>query len=188
MKKREVFRTVIMDFTHYPLGEGFGINGNLLETNIINLSVVIGVLVYFGGDILSSLLINRKEMILKSITDAEERYAEAQAKLAEAQEQLTVAKTKAEEIRAQGVVTANQGTKNLLERAEEDIKRLEETKQATIRFEEEKAVQEVCEKVSRLALAQATEKVKKRLDTNLRQRIVDLNIAMLGKIPVASKS
>ena len=167
---------------NFPLGEGFAINGNLLETNILNLAVVVGVLVYFGSDILASLLTNRKEMILKSINDAEERYAEAAAKLADAKEQLELAKTKAEEIRAQGLVTAEQGTKTLLERAEEDIKRLEEAKQATVRFEEEKAVNQVCERVSRLALDQAISKVKKRLDPSLQRRIVDLNIALLGQI------
>jgi F-type H+-transporting ATPase subunit b len=30
-----------------PAG-GFGVNTNLLETNLINLTVVIGVLIYFG--------------------------------------------------------------------------------------------------------------------------------------------
>jgi hypothetical protein len=30
------------------MSEGFGINTNLFETNILNLSVVIGALVYYG--------------------------------------------------------------------------------------------------------------------------------------------
>jgi hypothetical protein len=30
-------------------GEGFGLNGNILETNIINLSVVVAIVVSFGG-------------------------------------------------------------------------------------------------------------------------------------------
>ena len=38
------------------LGEGFGFNGNILETNIINLAVVIGIVVSLGGDALSSLI------------------------------------------------------------------------------------------------------------------------------------
>ena len=37
--------------TILPFGnEGFGFNGNILETNIINLSVVLGVVISFGGD------------------------------------------------------------------------------------------------------------------------------------------
>jgi F-type H+-transporting ATPase subunit b len=180
----EVFITVIVNFMNFPLGEGFGINTNLLETNVINLAVVVGVLIYFGGDVLTSLLTNRKETIMKSITDAEVRFQDATDKLNNAKEQLELAKTKAAEIRAQGLVTAEQGAKTLLERAEEDIKRLEETKQTTIRVEEEKAVNQVCEKVSRLALSKAITKVKTRLakDKNLQRRVLDLNIALLGRV------
>jgi ABC-type transport system involved in Fe-S cluster assembly fused permease/ATPase subunit len=47
----------------------------------------------------------------------------------------------------------------LLERVEEDIKRLDEVRLATIRFEEEKAVSDICQRVSRLALEQAIEKL-----------------------------
>nr|ANA57004.1 CF0 subunit I of ATP synthase [Pyramimonas parkeae] len=178
----EVFFTVILTIFDFPLGEGFGINTNLLETNVLNLAVVIGVLVYFGGDVLTSLLKNRRELILKSLNDAEERYQEAIAKLEKAKAQLETAKTKAEEIRAQSLVTASKGSTNLLERAEEDIKRLEEAKQVSLRFEEEKAIQEVCEQVRELAFEQAVQKVKKRLDVNLQRRVIDLNIALLGQL------
>jgi F-type H+-transporting ATPase subunit b len=172
----------IVTLTQLPLGEGFGINTNLLETNVLNLAVVVGALVYFGGDILKSILANRKELIVKSLTDAEERFQEATAKLEAAKEQLSIAKTKAEEIRAQGLSTASQGRTNLLARAEEDMKRLEDTKEVSLRFEEEKAVQEVSERVRELALQQAVQTVKKRLDTNLQRRVIDLNIALLGSI------
>jgi F-type H+-transporting ATPase subunit b len=41
--------TNLMNFLEYwPPAGGFGFNTNLLETNLINLAVVIGVLVYFG--------------------------------------------------------------------------------------------------------------------------------------------
>jgi F-type H+-transporting ATPase subunit b len=172
---------MVIDFA-LPLGEGFGLNTNLLETNVLNLAVVIGVLVYFGGDVFSSILNDRKELILKSLNDAEERYQEATAKLAKAKEQLETAKTKAEEIRVQGLLTAEQGKANLLERAKEDINRLEEAGQVSLRFEEEKAMQEVCARVRELAFEQAVQKVKKRLDANLQRRVIDLNIALLGQL------
>ncbi len=35
-------------FTIISENEGFGINTDIFETNIINLSVVIGVLIYYG--------------------------------------------------------------------------------------------------------------------------------------------
>lgn len=41
--------TNLMTFwEHLSPAGGFGLNTNLLETNLINLAVVIGVLVYFG--------------------------------------------------------------------------------------------------------------------------------------------
>jgi F-type H+-transporting ATPase subunit b len=167
---------MIINISDFPLGDGFGINTNLLETNVLNLAVVIGVLVVFGGDVLTSILKNRQELIVKSLNDAEERFQEA------AKAQLEVAKTKAEEIRAQGLVTAKQGSENLLARAEEDIKRLEDTKKTSLRFEEEKAIEEVCSRVRELALKSALQKVKKRLDANLQRRVIDLNIALLGQL------
>jgi F0F1-type ATP synthase membrane subunit b/b' len=62
------------------------------------------------------------------------------------------------------------------------MKRLEDTKEVSLRFEEEKAVQEVSERVRELALQQAVQTVTKRLDTNLQRRVIDLDIALLGSI------
>ena len=56
-----------------PFGAEFGFNGNILETNIINLAVVIGIVVSFGGDALRSLLENRKQTILSSLQEADLR-------------------------------------------------------------------------------------------------------------------
>ena len=42
-------------------GHGFGINTNILETNVINLAVVIAVVVTFVGDAVRELLENRKK-------------------------------------------------------------------------------------------------------------------------------
>ena len=79
---------MLITINDLPLGEGFGINTNLLETNVLNLAVVIGVLFVFGGDVLTSILKNRQELIVKSLNDAEERFQEATAKLEAAKAQL----------------------------------------------------------------------------------------------------
>jgi len=42
-------------------GHGFGFNTNILETNVINLAVVIAVVVSFVGDAVRELLKNRKK-------------------------------------------------------------------------------------------------------------------------------
>jgi hypothetical protein len=41
---------------HWPSAESFGVNTNILATNLINLSVVIGVLIFFGKGVRASCL------------------------------------------------------------------------------------------------------------------------------------
>lgn len=44
----------ILFLNYRPLTEGFGLNTNILDTNFINLGVVIGVLIYFGKGVCAS--------------------------------------------------------------------------------------------------------------------------------------
>nr|UXD06233.1 ATP synthase CF0 subunit I [Eutreptia sp. CCAC 1914B] len=123
--------------------EGFGINTNILETNVLNLAVVVAILVYFGKDILRDSLKTRKENILKNIQDSVEKKMQAVDNLNSATLQFENAKLKANEIRSQGIIVAKQNSEKLLQNMQESIKRLEDTKNFTIRFEEEKAITEV---------------------------------------------
>lgn len=43
-----------ISLVYWPSVGGFGLNTNILETNIINLSVVLGVLIYFGKGVCAS--------------------------------------------------------------------------------------------------------------------------------------
>lgn len=46
----------IISLNSWNLGASFGLNTNLLETNLINLAVVIGVLIYFGKGVCANLI------------------------------------------------------------------------------------------------------------------------------------
>ena len=109
-------------FFGLPLGEGFGFNTNILETNIINLAVVIAVVISFVGDALRSLLENRKQTVLNNLQEADQRAIEAQEKLNQAQAQLELAKKKAIEILEQGVSTAELEKVQTIRQAEKDVK------------------------------------------------------------------
>nr|ASN77482.1 ATP synthase CF0 subunit I [Pedinophyceae sp. YPF-701] len=161
-----------------PLGHGFGINTNILETNIINLSVVIGVVVTVGGDALRSLLENRKQAILNSIKEADDRANEAKARFEKATLAFESAKKKAEEIQKQSLVTAEQEKNQILKQTEEDEKRLEQMKQETVRFQQQRAVQQVSEKVVSLALAQVRQRLTSRLDTNFHTSVNNFHIVL----------
>ena len=77
---------------------GIGINTNILETNLINLGILIVVLVYFGRGFLGKILNERRSTIEEAIKEAEQRQQQAQASLAEQQQKLTVAQTDAQRI------------------------------------------------------------------------------------------
>ena len=62
---------------------GLGLNFDILETNLINLLVVIGVLVYFVGGVLKKILAERSAAIEAEIQAAEKRQADAKAMLVE---------------------------------------------------------------------------------------------------------
>nr|YP_009943722.1 ATP synthase CF0 subunit I [Douinia plicata]QOD95555.1 ATP synthase CF0 subunit I [Douinia plicata] len=172
-----------IDFVISPklwiLANSFGLNTNLLETNLINLGVVLGLLVYFGKGVLSNLLKNRKLTILNTIRDAEERYKEATDKLKQATTRLQQAKIKADNIRINGLSQMDKEKKDLIDAADEDSKRLEDSKNATIRFEKQRAIEQVRQQVSRLALERALETLKNSLNSELHLRMIDHNIGLL---------
>jgi len=162
--------------------EGFGLNFDVIETNILNLLVVLGVVIYLGGDVLRSLLNERKQKIFNTLKTANERFVEAEQKLAEAKQKIQIAQAKALEIREQGKVTAKQTTNSFAQRTLEEIQRLEEGKQAILRFEEEKAMGQVRQQVIRLSLARALQLLQTKIDTSVQRRLIDANINALGKL------
>jgi len=80
--------------------EGFGLNLNLFETNILNLAVVIFGLYKFLPGFLGSILEKRRQSILTDLKDAEDRLVEANDALAKAKQDLSSAEEKALKIRS----------------------------------------------------------------------------------------
>lgn len=167
-------------FGNLPGGEGFGFNTNILETNIINLAVVIAVVFTFVGDALISLLENRKQTVLNNLQEADQRAAEAQQKLNQAQIQLEFAKTKAVEIREQGLTTAEQEKLQTGIQVEKDISRLEELKNETIKLQEQKALVQISQQVIILALIKVREKLTKSLNDSFHSSVNSFNIVLLS--------
>ena len=78
-------------FTLLAENEGIGLNTDILETGLINIVALVGILVYAGRDFLGSFLEERKTSIVQGVQDAEGRLEEANRRLNEAQKQLSQA-------------------------------------------------------------------------------------------------
>lgn len=132
---------------------------------------------------LGNIIKDRKEIIIKSLQEADIKFREAEENLSFAKKNLETAKSKAEQIRQQGAILSAQTSKSILDSIEDDIKRLKTVNLSSIRMEENKSIGEVCQKLSQLALKQAVENLKKRLNPSIHKRIIKRKI---GRISVKS--
>ena len=145
------------------LAEGFGINTNIFETNIVNLAAVVTVVVSFVGKNLTALLEDRKNTILNNLQEANQRAKEAQEKLNTAKTQLELAKTKASSIREEGKKIAEISIQSCIKTHEERLTQLQDLKQETLQFYEQKAFKQAYIYV----ISRIMNRVKERLNTGL---------------------
>nr|YP_009364174.1 ATP synthase CF0 B subunit [Hydrodictyon reticulatum]AQU64550.1 ATP synthase CF0 B subunit [Hydrodictyon reticulatum] len=147
------------------LAEGFGINTNVFETNIINLAAVLAVVISFVGKNLTALLEDRKKTILGNLQEASQRAAEAQERLNQAKAQLELAKKKAQQIQEEGVLRATQEVNNCVSQHEERLSKLEEFKQETVQFYQQKAFKQAYIYVISRIMSRVKERLNKGLDS-----------------------
>ena len=82
------------------------LNLNPLETNLVNLVIVISLLFWFLRGFLGGILERRRAAIVQELQDAESRLKTATEDLSKAQSELAAAQQKAEKIRADGQARA----------------------------------------------------------------------------------
>jgi len=151
--------------TIFPIGHGFGINTDIFETNIINLAAVIGIVVSFVGNSLTSVLDDRKKTILNNLQEATQRALEAEEKLNQARTQLESAKKKAQEIRTEGVSRATQEINTVVNQHEIRLSKLQEFKQETLSFYQQKAFKEAYLYVISRIMTRVRERLNSGLDS-----------------------
>nr|YP_010725373.1 ATP systhase CF0 B subunit [Deinostema violacea]WDY12273.1 ATP systhase CF0 B subunit [Deinostema violacea] len=169
-----------VSLSHWPFAGSFGFNTDILATNPINLSVVIGVLIFFGKGVLSDLLDNRKQRILNTIRNSEELQGGAIEQLEKAQARLRKAETEAEQFRVNGYSEIEREKLNLINSTYKTLEQLENYKNETIQFEQQRAINQVRQRVFQQALQGALGTLNSCLNNELHLRTISANIGMLG--------
>ena len=160
---------------------GFGLNLNILQTNLINLVIVGALLVYFGRKFLGNILSERQAGIETEIREAEQRQREAAEKLADEQQKLAQAQAEAERIRAAAAESAKAAKEQILAQATQEIQRLKETTAQDSASNQDRAIAEIRQQVATLALQQVESQIQSQLkEENAPQQLVDRSIALLG--------
>lgn len=160
--------------------EGFGLNLDLLDTNLINLGILIAVLLYFAPGFIGKILSERRATIEQAITEAEKRQKEAAAALAEQQQNLTQAQAEAEKILATAETRAQEVKQKIAQQAEQDIERMKATANQEMNTERDKAIAQLRSMVASKALAQVESRLKETLDENAQQQLIDRSMGLLG--------
>ena len=155
------------------------LNFNPLETNLINLDIVIAALVWFLRGFLGGILESRRNAILQDLQDAENRLKTATTELTKAQADLAEAQQKADKIRIDGKTRA---ASIRAEGEQRTISAMAAVKQGAVADADSEA-NRLREALRREAALEAVSKVLNdlpgRLDDQAQARLIDASIANL---------
>nr|YP_010504070.1 ATP synthase CF0 subunit I [Chrysosplenium flagelliferum]UXE32619.1 ATP synthase CF0 subunit I [Chrysosplenium flagelliferum] len=165
---------------YWPSAGSFGVNTDILATNLINLSVVLGVLIFFGKGVLSDLLDNRKQKILNTIRNSEELREGAIEQLEKARARLSKVEMEADQFRVNGYSEIEREKLNLINSTYKILEQLENYKNETINFEQQRAINQVRQRVFQQALQRALGTLNSCLNNELHLRTISANIGMFG--------
>nr|AKR81217.1 ATP synthase CF0 subunit I [Cyclanthus bipartitus] len=168
-----------VSLNHWPSAGSFGFNTDILATNPINLSVVLGVLIYFGKGVLNDLLDNRKQKILSTIRNSEELRRGAIEQLERARALLRKVEIEADEYRMNGYSEIEREKVNLINAACDSLERLENYKNETLHFEQQRAINQVRQRIFQQALQGALGTLNSCLNSELHFRTISANIGIL---------
>nr|QXO88530.1 ATP synthase CF0 B subunit [Dischidia acutifolia] len=164
---------------YWPSAGSFGFNTDIFSTNLINISVVLGVLIFFGKGVLSDLLDNRKRRILNTIRNSEELRGGAIEQLEKARARLRKVEMEADRYRVNGYSEIEREKLNLINSTSKTLEQLENYKNETIQFEQQRAINQVRQRVFQQALRGALGTLNSCLNNELHLRTISANIGML---------
>nr|WJO89213.1 ATP synthase CF0 B subunit [Acer pentaphyllum] len=170
-----------VSLVRWSFAGSFGFNTDILATNPINLSVVLGVLIFFGKGVrasclLSDLLDNRKRKILNTIRNSEELQGGAIQRLEKARARLRKVEREADQFRVNGYSQIEREKLNLIKSTYKTLEELENYKNETIRFDHQRAVQQVRQQVFQQVLKGARGTLTSSLNKELHLRTISENI------------
>nr|YP_009442317.1 ATP synthase CF0 B subunit [Taxillus chinensis]ATN95690.1 ATP synthase CF0 B subunit [Taxillus chinensis]QQY86222.1 ATP synthase CF0 B subunit [Taxillus chinensis]WGC44203.1 ATP synthase CF0 B subunit [Taxillus chinensis] len=164
-----------VSLSHWPFAGGFGFNTDILATNPINLSVVFGVLIFFGKRVCA-----RKQRILNTIRNSDKRREEAIEPLEKAKYYLRKVEMEADQFRVNGYSEIEREKLNLINSTYATLKQFENYKNETISFEQQRVIHQVQQHVFQQALQGAVRILNNSLNNELHLRTLSANIDMLG--------
>jgi len=176
----DLFNQTLNGFSEHISDLPISLNPNILETNLLNISLLLGGVIYLGNNVLTASLAERQQKILGAIQESDERLQEAISRLTESEKQLAQAQLVMASIKDEAKKTAQQVKAGILSDGKTEIERLTLTAKSQISTIETKIRKQISDYVVALALKRVTLQLEGKLKSNLQQQIIDRNISKLG--------
>ena len=160
--------------------EGFGLNLNIFETNIINLAVVVFGLYKFLPGFLGKILERRRTSILSDLKEAEERLAQAKDSFSKAKDELASAKEKADKIRNDCKTRAEAIRLDSEKRTVEEMARIKQGAASDLNAEAARVTSQLRKEAAELAIEKALAILPKKLDSNTQDNFLKQSIKNIG--------
>ena len=165
---------------HSEVEGGFGLNLDILETNLINLLIFLGILYFYGSKIVSNIMSERRSKIAQQIQEVEQKQKAAAATLAEEEKKVAEAKETAAKIVQDAEVKAEKVRAAILAQGDKEVERLKSSAAADLSSEEARAIADLKRRVATLALEKVESELPGMLDDSAQTTLVDRSIAQLG--------
>jgi F-type H+-transporting ATPase subunit b len=158
----------------------FSLNTDILETNLINIVVLVIVLVQFVGGALTTSLADRKQKIIDNVNDAETRLSEAKERLNEANIQLAQTKVAIDKIVQELQVTKVNIIKAGADRIYQEMLTQMKASELAISLQEQKLLTQIKQQIITLAIKRVVTKLKQDLTISQQVLIINKCIKRLG--------
>ncbi|MGL5871746.1 MAG: F0F1 ATP synthase subunit B [Xenococcaceae cyanobacterium] len=165
---------------HAEAEGGFGLKFDLLESNLINLSILLGVLFFYGRKIVGNVLSERRAKIATQIQEVEKKLQQAAKSLEEQQQKLKAAEVTAAQIRQDADVNAEKTKQQIIAQGEKEVERVKAMAVQDLNSEQDRAVAELRQRVTALAIERVEAQLQGILDDSAQQTLIDRSIAQLG--------
>jgi len=160
--------------------KGFGLNPDILQTNLINIVIILAILIYFGRGIVGKILSQRLSTIETAIKDAESRKSKAVEQLTIQQQKLAQTKTECDRLLAKATQDAQAARAAILATVADDLARLKTAAQREINSEQERAISQVRNQVVTKSLAQVSDYFNRGLSEHAQTQLVERSLELLS--------
>ena len=177
----DILNQTLNSFSTQIVDSGISLQFDLFDSNIINLSILVGGLFYLLSGALSESLSERQQRILGAIQESEEKLQEATTRLTEGETKLAQAQIVIESIQKDAQQTAAQVKSTILTDGKAEIERLTAAAKLQIGTIENRVRKQISDYVATLALQRITMQLEGKLNSSLQQQIIDRNISKLAE-------